>query len=732
MARASGGRPRDTLVADLHFRNIAPVVLEALTTENWHATAVVQSSSARWLDYLPRSAVTVLMMHDVRALLYEREARTLTSPRQRLGRLREARRYRRFERDYCRAYDLVVTVSATDADYVRRHYAPARCVTVPIPLDATYFSPARDVPEAPACILFTGHMAHPPNVAAATYFARAILPLVRPVVPGAEFWIVGRDPAPEVRALTASSGVIVTGTVDDIRPHLARATVVVVPLRFGSGMRQKILEAWAMEKAVVSTRLGAEGLDVRDGVNILLADDAETFAAAVVRLLQDRSARDQIRTAGRAVVLADHDPDRLTRRYYDSIAAVVSQRRASSEPFRAVVDLRWMQPGMAGGIENLSRSFLNELLRLDAFNRYSLLLPAETRYDFDLRAHSNIRVRVADGPRQYGRRAVVGLARRLAGSLGVQYWRTPAVEALRRARQLDAEVALSIPGYIHPDLAPLANVLVAPDIQHEYHPEFFTEPELGERRRLYTDSSRRAAHICAISDFTRSTLVERLAIPEDRITTTHLAADPMFHPGSPARAASGRVLEKYGLSPGEYVLFPGNTWPHKNHAGAFRALRVLRDAHGLKPLLVCTGARRDTGPGLASLLAELDLDAQVRFLGYCPAADMPGLYEGARAMLCPSLFEGFGMPVLEAMWCGCPVVCSNTTSLPEVAGDAALTVDPRSPEALADALARALGDEAVRRQLVARGLERAALFSWTRFTFDVVRILHDVREGRFR
>jgi glycosyltransferase involved in cell wall biosynthesis len=731
VARASGGRPRDTLVADLHFRNMAPAILEALTTETWQATTVVQSSSARWLDYLPRPAVTVLMMHDVRALLYEREARTLTSPRKRLGRLLEARRYRRFERDYCRAYDLVVTVSATDADYVRRHYAPARCVTVPIPLDATYFSPNRGVAEAPARILFTGHMAHPPNVAAACYFAREILPLVQQTVPEAEFWIVGRDPAPEARAL-AARGVVVTGTVDDIRPHLARATVVVVPLRFGSGMRQKILEAWAMEKAVVSTRLGAEGLGARDGVNILLADDAEAFATAVARLLQDRTARDQIRIAGRAVVLADHDPDRLTRLYHDSIAAVVRERRAGSEPFRAVVDLRWMQPGVAGGIENLSRSFLNELLRLDAFNRYTLLLPAETRYDFDRRGRPNATVRVADGPRPYGREAVVGLARRLARGLGVQYWRTPEVEALRRARELDAEVALSIPGYIHPDLKPLANVLVAPDIQHEYHPEFFTEPELAERRWLYTDSSRQAAHICAISDFTRSTLIERLAIPEDRITTTHLAADPMFHPGSPARAAPGRVLEKYGLSSGDYVLFPGNTWPHKNHPGAFRALRVLRDAHGLKPLLVCTGARRDSGPGLASLLAQLDLDSQVRFLGYCPAVDMPGLYEGARAMVCPSLFEGFGMPVLEAMWCGCPVVCSNSTSLPEVAGDAALTVDPRSPEALADALARALGDDAVRRRLIARGLARAALFSWTRFTLEVVRILHDVREARFR
>ncbi len=131
-----------------------------------------------------------------------------------------------------------------------------------------------------------------------------------------------------------------------------------------------------------------------------------------------------------------------------------------------------------------------------------------------------------------------------------------------------------------------------------------------------------------------------------------------------------------------------------------------------------------------SAVSALGLERQVRFLGYCPADDLPGLYEGAAAMLFPSLFEGFGIPVLEAMWCSCPVVCSDTSSLPEVAGDAALTADPRSPQALAAALARALTDRDLRRRLAARGLERAAAFSWTRFTLDVVRILGGVHEGR--
>ncbi len=368
-------------------------------------------------------------------------------------------------------------------------------------------------------------------------------------------------------------GVAVTGAVEDIRPYLARASVVVVPLLFGAGMRQKILEAWAMERPVVSTRVGAEGLDVQDGVNILLADDAVTFAARVVALLRDRDARDRLRTAGRAVVTTRHDPERLTKSYWAGIERVAERRRVAAPPYRAVVDLRWMRPGVAGGIENLSRAFVSELLRLDAWNRYTLLLPSECRYDFDVRRNGNVVVQAADGPRGYAREFGVRAARLLAAAAGVQYWQTPDVAALRRARRLEAEIGLSIPGYIHPDLAPLANVLVVPDIQHEYHPEFFGRDELAERRRLYTASARQAAHICAISEFTRDTLIDRLGIPPERITATPLAADPHVPPGQPcAGPARGGRRPVRAQPAGEYVIFPGNTWPHKNHLGAFRAL----------------------------------------------------------------------------------------------------------------------------------------------------------------
>jgi glycosyltransferase involved in cell wall biosynthesis len=720
-------RPFDTLVQDLRFRNMAAPLLKALSEERWQALVVVQSVCARWLDYLPRPCVSVLVIHDVRALVYERRAATATSLRERLTQMRESRRYRRFEREYCSRYDLVITVSPADEAWVRAHYRPRRLVTIPIPVDGRYFAPMPGIREQPAQIVFTGMMAHPPNVDAACFFAREVLPLVRAAVPEAEFWIVGRDATPQVRALAALPGVVVTGAVPDIRIYIAQATVVVVPVRFGSGMRNKTLEAWAMQKCVVSTGIGAEGLDCQDGVNILLADDAQALAERVAEAIRDPGLRDRIRAQGRPLVLTSHDPETLARRYCDAVGSVLRETSRSDRPLRAVIDLRGTRPGEAGGIESFSRVFLDCLGRLDRFNRYTVLAPAGVRHHLARRGHSNITL-AADGPGAGWRKAALGAARFLHRRLGLQYWRTPEVELLQRARAFGAEVALSASGVIHPDVAPLTNVLIVPDLQHECRPEFFSPPELEERRRLYSASAKRASHICALSEFTRQTLIERLGVPPERITTTHLAADPLFHPGNPARGDGRRVLKKHGLSRGEYLLFPGDTQPHKNHQAAFQALRVLREAYGLQPVLVCTARPPKADGDLLAKIGDAGLGDRVRFLGPCPASDMPGLYEGAAALIFPSLFEGFGLPLLEAMWCECPIVCSNVTSLPEIAGDAGLLVDPRSPEELAHALYRVLTDQELRDVLIARGRQRVTGFSWTRFTLEVVSVLRRVRQ----
>jgi glycosyltransferase involved in cell wall biosynthesis len=269
----------DLRVQDLQFRNIAPHVLDALRGP-WHVLIVVQSSSAPWIDYLPPFATSALVLHDIRSVLYRRRVLTGRSFRERLGYLVDSWRYRALELRYCQQFDLVVTVSPADEAWVRKHYRPRRLVTIPIPVDADYFSPRDSVGRARNRVVFST-MNHPPNVDAATFFARQVFPRVRRAIPDAEFWIVGRDPSREVQALVELPGVTVTGTVPDIRDYIAQSSVVVVPLRYGSGLRNKILEAWSMQKCVVSTTTGAEGLNCIDGQNILIANGADQLSETV-------------------------------------------------------------------------------------------------------------------------------------------------------------------------------------------------------------------------------------------------------------------------------------------------------------------------------------------------------------------------------------------------------------------------------------------------------------------
>lgn len=724
-ARAWPRRPADTIVYDGCFRNMAPGLRTALAERRWDAVAIVESSSAAMIDYLPRPPLTILTMHDIRSVLYERQARASHSVWQRWRLRRQARRYFAFEREYCRRFDMVTTVSHQDADWVREHYQPHRVIAVPLPVDAEYFAPRDDASVVPARIVFTGLMSHPPNADAARYFAHEVFPVVRRAVPEAEFYVVGRHPTPDVVTLGALAGVHVTGDVPDIRPYLAEAAVVVVPLQYGSGSRQKILEAWCMEKCVVSTTIGAEGLEYQDGVNLAIADDAQAMATSVARAIREPEFRDAIRHGGRGVAARVHEPSRVAAGYQREIAAALSEVRERESPMRVALDLRWMVPGLAGGLENLARSFVRELLTLDRYNAYTVVLPGRCRFEFDLTAHEHVRVAtrdsLADSLARWRRR----VARAVFARLGLDYWESPEVLELRFARSLDADIAYSLPGYIQPDLYPLRQVVMVPDIQHEYCPEFFTEQALEERKRLYTDAVRRADHICAISEFTRQTLIDRLGVPPDRVTAIPLAADPIFCSEAPS-ARDAATLGKYGLEPGSYFYFPGHTWQHKNHRTAIEGLRILRDKHGRQPLLVCTGGPREAQPALEQQIDAHGLRQHVRFLGYCPHDDLPALYRGAVALVFPSLFEGFGIPVLEAMASGCPVVCSRSTSLPEIGGDAPLFIDPTDAEACADAMNRLMCQCDLRAELRARGLRRAPQFSWRRHTWDTIGVFYRV------
>jgi len=721
--RAWPRRPHEAALADLEFRNMADAVRKALAERAWDVLVVVQTSQAAAVDRLPRFPLSVLVAHDIRSQVFARRAAVQQNWFGRRAAKVQARRYFAFEAAHADRYDLWVAVSEADARWIGEHYRPRRVMASPLPLDTTYFAPLAGLAEVPHRILFTGLMNHPPNVDAAVFFARQVFPEVRTAIPQAEFWIVGRNPTEEVAALASIPGVVVRGEVPDTRPYFASAAVVVVPLRFASGSRYKILEAWAMQKCVISTTIGAEGLDYRDGVNLLIADDAKTMVCTLVRALKEPALRDSVRRAGRDIACRKHDPELVAHNLYLGLRRL-AEEKAADGPMRVCFDLRWMLPGLPGGLENLARSFLRELIALDGFNRYTLLLPARCRYDFDLRGRPNFRVCSTDSLGAAFERLGWRLRRGLHAALRLDHWESPAVRALQFLRSLDAELVYSFPGYIYPDLAGLRHVLQVPDIQHEYFPEFFSPATLEERRRLFNQAVRQAECVCAISQFTRACLIERLGVAPSKVVAVPLAADPAYRPEpSPSDPA---VLRKYRLQERAFLLFPGHTWKHKNHRAAIEAVRLLRSKFGLTVPLVCTGGAREAQPALEKQIREAGLENLVFFPGYCPHEDMPALYRAAACLVFPSLFEGFGMPVLEAMASGCPVVCSNTTSLPEVAGDAALMVNPGDEEALADAIRSVLLSPDLRQELVRRGLERAKLFSWRRHVLQTLSVLRRV------
>ena len=382
-----------------------------------------------------------------------------------------------------------------------------------------------------------------------------------------------------------------------------------------------------------------------------------------------------------------------------------------------------MIPGHAGGLEVLARSFIGELAALDARDDVTLLLRAECADDFDLRARPNFRVVSApsatDDMSAVGNRAI----RRAASACKIDYWKSPDVESLLRLRQLDAEIVYSFPGYIFPDVRPCRHVVMVADIQHEFYPDFFPNGALEERRKLFGDAISIAEHIVVISDFTRETLITRLHVSPEKVTTVHLAASEDFT--HVATDADTRVLKKYHLENRQYLFFPGNTWHHKNHATAIQVVDILRQ-RGLNICLVLTGAPREANDGLLAMIRSLDLLDYVQFLGYCPRSDVVALYRQASALVFPSLFEGFGMPVLEAMASGCPVVCSDATSLPEIGGDAVLYAPALDADLMATHINSLLTDSKLRSMMVERGIRRAADFSWRKHTIDTMKVIDSV------
>ncbi len=337
------------------------------------------------------------------------------------------------------------------------------------------------------------------------------------------------------------------------------------------------------------------------------------------------------------------------------------------------ISLLTLIPGISGGSETYARELCRALARVGGLE-YRVFVPT-------------IATDAGDGlptTTVHGYRA----SRSMPGRIGAMSLAAVRPGPLRRALEVDRLDALHFPlSVMLPPVRRPPAVTTVLDLQHEEHPEFFGRAELAYRRRVYGWTVRHSRIVISISEHGRQTLIERYRLAPERVRAIHLAVD---HERFRVRGSEPQTR-------GDYLLYPARPWAHKNHERLYAAFaRVRREHPGLRLVL--------TGEGEFG-----DVPAGVQVRGRVGVDELVELYRGAAAVVFPSLYEGFGMPVVEAMACGAPVACANVTSLPEVAGDAARLFDPRDVDDIAAAV-----DEVLRNPspYVARGLERAKLFTW--------------------
>lgn len=281
---------------------------------------------------------------------------------------------------------------------------------------------------------------------------------------------------------------------------------------------------------------------------------------------------------------------------------------------------------------------------------------------------------------------------------------------------------------------PCASVTVILDVYPLRFPEYYGLAARLAYKFLVPRAVRRNDRCIAMSQCTKQDAVSFLSVASEKVDVVHLAASEIFRP-IPKGPSLDEVLSSYGVDR-PYVLYHGNKRPHKNVVGLLRSFWQLKRQSTLPHKLVVTGQDNPKEhefdfSALRGVIGELGIESEVHFTGLVLEEDLPYIYSGADLLAMPSYYEGFGLPALEAMACGTPVVASDRGALPELSADAGLLIDPYDLNALSGAIRLVLEDENLRLRLSSKGLERAKLFSWQKTAKQTLRILENTVSSRY-
>jgi glycosyltransferase involved in cell wall biosynthesis len=384
-------------------------------------------------------------------------------------------------------------------------------------------------------------------------------------------------------------------------------------------------------------------------------------------------------------------------------------------PLRVCVDARREAAGVAGGVEQIIIGLAHGLSCLTDGDEEYLFLTAPTEPDW-VAPYLGGRCRIlrgttTAGPSGWrGRLAAVSTIRHawehVSPLLGERTIPIPRSDGTLEGAEADV-VHFPRQGAF---LTSVPSIYQPHDLQHLHLPQYFTARARLAREVLYRAFCAQASTVVMMTHWGRDDIAEKYALPRDKVCVVPGASVLAAYP-TPAAHDLERVRVKYGL-PETFAFFPAQTFPHKNHLTLLDALAVARDQHGVRIPLVATGHQNDFYETISARSERLGLADQVRFVGFVDPVEIRALYRLARCMVFPSRFEGWGLPVTEAFHEGVPVVCADATSLPEVAGDAALLFPPDDASQLAEQLIRLWTDPDLRVTLVARGRARAARLSW--------------------
>jgi glycosyltransferase involved in cell wall biosynthesis len=451
--------------------------------------------------------------------------------------------------------------------------------------------------------------------------------------------------------------------------------------------------------------MAAEGTRAISGQNCWLVDDPAGFAAKVAGEL--RAPSQAVTAAAKETVLA-HNSIPVAAARYEELACRAAQIKRT-RPYKLLFDLRWMKIGKAGGAEQMSYELISEISKFDRRNEYRVFCPRSTYYEWEFPKGFRCRGFFTESIEAKYAAMHAGLANLLAESVRRPPLLTPEMRALRWYNRLDFDMVHSPGNYSFPDTRAFPNVLTAHDLQHIHFPEFFTQDAWAERESLYRESVSGASHIICVSEYTRMDLHKSYGVPLEKMTTVWNIPSRVAWLKADERKRRD-LLAQMGLR-GRFLFYPAHCWPHKNHRRLIEAFQMVEAELPADIQLVLTGKQFDERHEARQLIEAKNLQARVVHLGYRSPLEIQALYSSAHALVFPSLFEGFGMPVAEAIIADCPVACSNTTSLPEIAGDAAVYFNPQSTKGIARALLEITTHEKLRAELVAASHRRKPVFS---------------------